>query len=108
MWIRYVVVPGWSDDDAGGAHALTAHSFGMNWKVKVEKLEMLPYHELGKHKIGQPWRKYELDGVHLRKRSHGTPERNSGSYGKCQLLITETKHHCQIQLLKRTSVQRGG
>lgn len=66
MWIRYVVVPGWSDDDAG-AHALGAF-IRDELGGKVEKLEMLPYHELGKHKWIAMGEKYELEGVHPPKR----------------------------------------
>ncbi len=66
MWIRYVVVPGWSDDDAG-AHALGAF-IRDELGGKVEKLEMLPYHELGKHKWIAMGEKYELEGVHPPKK----------------------------------------
>ncbi|WP_075181201.1 pyruvate formate lyase 1-activating protein [Pantoea sp. 1.19] len=58
-WIRYVVVPGWSDDDAS-AHLLGAFTRDMH---NIEKIELLPYHELGKHKwqtLGEP---YALEGV---------------------------------------------
>ena len=66
IWIRYVVVPGWSDDDAG-AHALGAF-IRDELGGKVEKIEMLPYHELGKHKWTAMGEKYELDGVHPPKK----------------------------------------
>ncbi len=66
MWIRYVVVPGWSDDDAG-AHALGTF-IRDELGGKVEKLEMLPYHELGKHKWIAMGEKYELEGVHPPKK----------------------------------------
>ncbi|MCD8548739.1 MAG: pyruvate formate lyase 1-activating protein [Aeromonadaceae bacterium] len=61
MWIRYVVVPGWSDDEAG-AQALGQfihHELG----DCVERVELLPYHELGKHKWIAMGEKYELEGV---------------------------------------------
>lgn len=45
-WIRYVVVPGWTDDDAS-AHLLGEFTSNM---YNIEKIELLPYHELGKHK----------------------------------------------------------
>ena len=45
-WIRYVVVPGWSDDDKS-AHLLGEFTKDM---TNIEKIELLPYHELGKHK----------------------------------------------------------
>ena len=44
--IRYVVVPGWSDDDKS-AHLLGEFTKDM---TNIEKIELLPYHELGKHK----------------------------------------------------------
>ena len=44
-WIRYVVVPGWSDDDKS-AHLLGEFTKDM---TNIEKIELLPY-ELGKHK----------------------------------------------------------
>ena len=61
IWIRYVVVPGWSDDD-DGAHEL-GRFIRNELKGQVEKVEMLPYHELGKHKWTAMGEKYELDGV---------------------------------------------
>lgn len=66
IWIRYVVVPGWSDDDEG-AHAL-GKFIRDEMQGKVEKVEMLPYHELGKHKWTAMGEKYELDGVHPPKK----------------------------------------
>ncbi|WP_392567100.1 pyruvate formate lyase 1-activating protein [Utexia brackfieldae] len=58
-WIRYVVVPGWSDDD-DSAHQLGAFLKDMK---NVEKIEMLPYHKLGAHKWVTMGEKYMLDGV---------------------------------------------
>ncbi|MGL4860041.1 MAG: pyruvate formate lyase 1-activating protein [Enterobacteriaceae bacterium] len=58
-WIRYVVVPGWSDDE-NSARLLGEFTREMG---NVEKIELLPYHELGKHKwlaMGEP---YGLEGV---------------------------------------------
>lgn len=45
-WIRYVVVPGWTDDDQ------TAHNLGhfIEGMDNIEKVELLPYHTLGVHK----------------------------------------------------------
>ncbi|CAK9884575.1 MAG: Pyruvate formate-lyase 1-activating enzyme [Candidatus Erwinia impunctatus] len=59
-WIRYVVVPGYTDDD-DSAHRLGAFTRDMG---NVEKIEMLPYHELGKHKWTTMGEEYKLDGVH--------------------------------------------
>lgn len=54
-WIRHVVVPGYTDDDA----RLTAIAqYVSNYSV-VEKVEILPYHTLGKYKyekLGIPYR----------------------------------------------------
>ncbi|WP_127956844.1 pyruvate formate lyase 1-activating protein [Serratia microhaemolytica] len=58
-WIRYVVVPGWSDDDHS-VHLLGEFTQRM---ANIEKIELLPYHELGKHKwttMGEP---YQLEQV---------------------------------------------
>ncbi|MBY5993826.1 pyruvate formate lyase 1-activating protein [Ferrimonas balearica] len=58
-WIRYVVVPGFTDDDAS-AEQLARFLAPMK---NVEKVEMLPYHELGKHKWEALGEAYPLDGV---------------------------------------------
>ena len=68
-WIRYVVVPGWSDDDAS-AHLLGDFTKDM---TNVEKIELLPYHELGKHKWEAMGEEYKLGGV--KPPSHETMER---------------------------------
>ena len=58
-WIRFVVVPGYSDDD-DTAHRLGEFTRDME---NVEKIELLPYHELGKHKWIAMGEEYKLDGV---------------------------------------------
>ncbi len=58
-WIRYVVVPGYSDDD-DSAHRLGRFTAEMQ---NVEKIELLPYHELGKHKWQAMGETYQLEGV---------------------------------------------
>lgn len=58
-WIRYVVVPGYTDDE-DSAHRLGEFIKDMD---NVEKIEMLPYHELGKHKWTAMGEDYQLDGV---------------------------------------------
>lgn len=58
-WIRYVVVPSWTDDDPS-AHALGQFLQGM---TNVEKVELLPYHKLGKHKWETLGEKYQLEGI---------------------------------------------
>ncbi|MFH8133987.1 pyruvate formate lyase 1-activating protein [Pantoea osteomyelitidis] len=58
-WIRYVVVPGYTDDD-DSAHRLGKFTQNMD---NIEKIELLPYHELGKHKWIAMGEEYKLDGV---------------------------------------------
>ncbi|ECA7327301.1 pyruvate formate lyase-activating protein, partial [Salmonella enterica subsp. enterica serovar Typhimurium] len=70
--IRYVVVPGWSDDD-DSAHRLGEFTRDMG---NVEKIELLPYHELGKHKWVAMGEEYKLDGVKPPKKE--TMERVKG------------------------------
>ncbi|STV48488.1 pyruvate formate-lyase activating enzyme [Klebsiella pneumoniae subsp. ozaenae] len=73
VWIRYVVVPGWSDDD-DSAHRLGEFTRDMG---NVEKIELLPYHELGKHKWVAMGEEYKLDGVHpAEERDHGAGKRH--------------------------------
>lgn len=59
VYLRYVVVPGITDslDDA---HALGRFIAPMK---NIEKIEMLPYHELGKHKWTAMGEIYPLEGV---------------------------------------------
>ena len=72
VWIRYVAVPGWSDDD-DSAHRLGEFTRDMG---NVEKIELLPYHELGKHKWVAMGEEYKLDGVKPPKKE--TMERVKG------------------------------
>ncbi len=54
--IRYVLVQGFSDQDE------YIHELGQ-WLANhthIERLEILPYHTLGKHKREKMWRNYEL------------------------------------------------
>jgi pyruvate formate lyase activating enzyme len=59
VWLRYVVVGGITDD-IESAHALG--NFIKDMK-NIEKVELLPYHELGKHKWEAMGEKYELENV---------------------------------------------
>ncbi|WP_224998957.1 pyruvate formate-lyase-activating protein [Cesiribacter sp. SM1] len=59
MWLRYVLVPGWSDQEE------YLHELGAHFKdyTCIEKIEIQPYHKLGVHKweaLGMP---YKLEGV---------------------------------------------
>ncbi|WP_414719047.1 pyruvate formate-lyase-activating protein [Streptomyces sp.] len=46
VWIRYVLVPGWTDDETA-VDALGAFLAGLG---NVERVEVLPFHQLGAHK----------------------------------------------------------
>lgn len=58
-WIRYVIVPGHSDD-IPSAKLLADFIEPMK---NVERLELLPYHAMGEYKWEQFGEKYELDGI---------------------------------------------
>lgn len=59
VYLRYVVLPGYTDDDED------IHSLGkfIEPMKNIEKIELLPYHELGKHKWTAMGEIYPLDGV---------------------------------------------
>lgn len=59
VWIRYVVVPGWTDAPADVA----ALADFVATLPNVEKVELLPYHLLGKHKWETLKIPYALDEV---------------------------------------------
>ncbi|HWI64898.1 MAG TPA: pyruvate formate-lyase-activating protein [Symbiobacteriaceae bacterium] len=59
IWIRYVVVPGVTDAPED-VDALGRYLTGL---PGVERVELLPYHLLGKHKWEMLGMRYELDGV---------------------------------------------
>lgn len=59
MWIRQVIIPGITDDEKD---LLKLKEFIQTLKT-VEKVELLPYHTLGKHKWTKMGFKYELDGI---------------------------------------------
>jgi pyruvate formate lyase activating enzyme len=58
-WLRYVVVPGHTDDEQ------SARDLGEFIKPmkNIEKIELLPYHELGRHKWIAMGEEYPLEGV---------------------------------------------
>ncbi|PJC88109.1 pyruvate formate lyase-activating protein [Vibrio sp. HA2012] len=58
-WIRYVVVPGYTDTE-DDAHLLGQFIKDMD---NVEKVELLPYHKLGAHKWEAMGYDYPLEGV---------------------------------------------
>ncbi len=59
MWLRYVLVPGWSDDP-DHVEAFGKHFAGY---TTIEKIEIQPYHKLGVHKWETMGMTYELEGV---------------------------------------------
>ena len=61
MWIRYVVVPGWTDQESN-IHAL-GKFVSTEIRESVEYVDILPYHELGKYKWAQYGEKYDLENV---------------------------------------------
>jgi pyruvate formate lyase activating enzyme len=59
MWIRQVIVPGVTDEEQD----LIKLKFFLSTLKTVRKIELLPYHTLGKHKWKDLGLKYDLDGV---------------------------------------------
>ncbi|GHA43353.1 pyruvate formate-lyase-activating enzyme [Salinimicrobium marinum] len=59
MWLRYVLVPGWTDQEEY-LHQLGA--FFKDYKT-IERIEVLPYHLLGAHKWEALGMEYKLKGV---------------------------------------------
>ena len=59
MWIRQVLVPGYTD---GEQDLLKLKNFIASLKT-VDKVEILPYHNMGKYKWEELHFKYELDDV---------------------------------------------
>ena len=59
MWIRQVLVPGYTDDEQD---LLKLKEFISSLKT-VEKVELLPYHNMGKYKWSDLGVKYELENV---------------------------------------------
>ncbi len=59
MWIRQVLIPGYTDDEKD---LLKLKEFLGTLKT-LEKVQILKYHNLGKHKWEKMGLKYELEGV---------------------------------------------
>ncbi|MDM7859816.1 pyruvate formate-lyase-activating protein [Alteromonas sp. ASW11-36] len=59
MWIRHVVVPGYTDT----IENISALAAFIQTLTGVEQVELLPYHELGKHKWAPYTDKYPLEGT---------------------------------------------
>ncbi|KUG05414.1 pyruvate formate-lyase activating enzyme [hydrocarbon metagenome] len=56
IWIRYVVVPGWTDDRKD-VEAMARFIAPLAW---VKRVDLLPYHALGRHKWPMLGMEYEL------------------------------------------------
>ena len=61
MWIRQVLVPGYTDDEQD---LLKLKEFISTLK-NVDRFEFLPYHDMGKYKWEKLGVKYELEGVRV-------------------------------------------
>lgn len=59
MWLRYVLVPGWSDQEE---HLHELGQFFRDYK-HIERIEVLPYHMLGVHKWEALGMEYQLKGI---------------------------------------------
>ena len=59
VWIRQVLVPGYTDDK----YDLLELKKFLNSLNNIEKVEILPYHNLGKFKWSELGDVYELDNV---------------------------------------------
>jgi len=59
MWLRYVFVPGWSDD-AGHISQLARFAASLG---NVERVDVLPFHQMGRFKWKELKLKYTLNDV---------------------------------------------
>lgn len=59
MWVRHVLVPGLTDDDA----SITGLRAFLDTLSNVERIEVLPYHTMGLVKYRAMARQYPLEGV---------------------------------------------
>ncbi len=60
IWIRYVVVPGWTDDRKD----VEAMARFIAPLTCIERVDLLPYHALGRHKWSMLGIKYDLKDLH--------------------------------------------
>lgn len=58
-WIRYVVLPGYSDD----FKEIENMAYFIKTLDTVERIDLLPYHALGKHKWSVLGLNYELENL---------------------------------------------
>ena len=59
MWVRQVLVPGYTNDEKD----LSKLKEFLSTLKNIEKIEVLPYHTMGKYKWDNLGEKYELEGV---------------------------------------------
>ena len=59
VWVRFVVVPGWSDDEATVAGIAGFAALLGN----VQRVDVLPFHQMGRSKWAQLGLKYELTDI---------------------------------------------
>ena len=59
LWIRQVLIPGYTDDESD---LLELKNF-INSLSSVKRVEILPYHDMGKYKWKKFDKKYKLDDV---------------------------------------------
>jgi len=59
MWLRYVLVPGWNDDQK---FLEKWGEYFKNYKT-IERVEILPYHTLGVYKYKELGMEYKLKNV---------------------------------------------
>lgn len=59
LWLRYVLVPGWTDQP----EYLEAWAKYFKDYKSIKKVEIIPYHKLGVFKYEALGRKYQLEGV---------------------------------------------
>jgi len=80
VWVRFVLVPGWTDDpEEIGRIAGFAAGLG-----NVERVDVLPFHQMGRFKWKELGLKYELDGVQ--------PPSASAVEGACAVFRKEGLH----------------
>ena len=72
LWIRHVVVPGWTDDEP----SLTALGQFMAELKSLQALDVLPYHTLGVHKYQSMNMPYPLEGVEPLEQKHAEHARS--------------------------------
>lgn len=72
MWIRQVLVPGYTDDEQD---LLKLKDFISSLNT-VDKVEILPYHDMGRYKWEKLGLKYELDGVRVANDDDVTKAKN--------------------------------